>query len=85
MRLQHEFPDEFARIEAGVLAPLERVLAAGRADGTFPSTEPARDAWSIHAVTWALVEARLAGDGTDRRYGARTRVALLPSRARSPR
>jgi AcrR family transcriptional regulator len=64
-RLQHEFPDEFARIEAGVLAPLERVLEAGRADGSFPHTEPARDARSIHAVTWALVEARLAGDETD--------------------
>jgi AcrR family transcriptional regulator len=65
MRLQHEFPEEFARIEGRVLAPLERVLEAGRADGSFPETDPARDARSIHAVTWALVEARLAGDGTD--------------------
>jgi AcrR family transcriptional regulator len=65
MRLQYEFPGEFARIEAAVLAPLERLLEAGRADGTFPATEPARDARSIHAVTWALVEARLAGDETD--------------------
>ena len=65
MRLQYEFPEEFARIEARVLAPLERVLAAGRADGSFPTTDPSRDARSIHAVTWALVEARLAGDETD--------------------
>jgi AcrR family transcriptional regulator len=64
-RLQHEFPEEFARIEAGVLEPLERVLEAGRADGTFPNTDPVRDAPSIHAVTWALVEARLAGADTD--------------------
>jgi AcrR family transcriptional regulator len=64
-RLQYEFPEEFARIEARVLAPLERVLEAGRTDGSFPTTEPARDARSIHAVTWALVEARLSGDGTD--------------------
>jgi len=64
-RLQHEFPDEFARIADAVIEPIERVLEAGRADGTFPDAEPARDARSIHAVTWALVEARLAGDGTD--------------------
>jgi AcrR family transcriptional regulator len=65
MRLQHEFPADFARIEAAVIEPLERVLAAGRADGTFPDTDPPRDARSIHAVTWDLVESRLAGDSID--------------------
>ena len=64
-RLQLEFPDEFERIFAAVLAPLERLLAAGRANGAFPTTDPARDARAIHAVTWDLVEARLAGDTTD--------------------
>lgn len=64
-RLQLEFPAEFERIFAAVLAPLDRLLAAGRANGAFPTTDPARDARSIHAVTWDLVEARLAGDPTD--------------------
>jgi len=64
-RLQLEFPAEFERIFAAVLAPLERLLEAGRANGAFPTTDPARDARAIHAVTWDLVEARLAGDPTD--------------------
>jgi AcrR family transcriptional regulator len=64
-RLQLEFPAEFERIFAAVLAPLVRLLDAGRASGAFPSTDPARDARAIHAVTWDLVEARLAGDTTD--------------------
>src|SRR5262249_26218376 len=62
-RLQLDHPDEFARIVAAVLAPLERVLAAGLARGTFPECDPDRDARPIHPVPWALVERRLAGGG----------------------
>jgi len=72
-RLQLDHPDEFARIVAAVLAPLERVLAAGLANGAFPDTDPARDARAIHAVTWDLVESRLAG-GTDSLAAARAQV-----------
>jgi AcrR family transcriptional regulator len=64
-RLQLEFPDEFARIFAAALAPLEALLEAGRANGAFPGTDPPRDARAIHAVTWDLVETRLAGGGDD--------------------
>ncbi len=64
-RLQHEFPSEFARIEAGMFEPLERVLAAGRAAGAFPATDPVADARSIRALTWQLVEDRLAGGDGD--------------------
>jgi AcrR family transcriptional regulator len=60
-RLQLDHPDEFTRIVAAVLAPLERVLAAGMASGAFPDTDPPADARAIHAVTWDLIEARLAG------------------------
>jgi AcrR family transcriptional regulator len=64
-RLQHEFPAEFARIAKAVLEPLERILESGRATGIFPLADPARDARSIHAVTWEIVEARLAGRSDD--------------------
>ena len=64
-RLQLEFPDEFERIFAAVLAPLERLLEAGRAKGAFPDADPARDARAIHAVTWDLIEARLSGGADD--------------------
>ena len=72
-RLQHEFPADFARIAAAVLAPLERLLEAGRANGSFPDADPPRDARAIHAVTWALVEARLVG-GSDDLAAARAQV-----------
>jgi AcrR family transcriptional regulator len=72
-RLQLEHPDEFARIVAAALAPLERVLATGKASGDFPDTDPAADARAIHAVTWDLLEARLAG-GSGTLASARTHV-----------
>jgi AcrR family transcriptional regulator len=72
-RLQNVFPAEFARIAGAVLEPLERLLDAGRASGAFPDTDPARDARAIHAVTWELVEARLAG-GSDGVESARAQV-----------
>jgi AcrR family transcriptional regulator len=65
-RLRHEFPEEFAAILEGVLQPLVGVLERGRNDGTFSRARPEIDARSIHALVWALAEARLAGDAIDR-------------------
>ncbi len=61
MPLQQEFPSEFAAARQALTEPLEAVLEAGRTDGTFPATEPARDALFIRALTWALVEEHLSG------------------------
>jgi AcrR family transcriptional regulator len=58
--LQQEFPAEFAVIRAALTDPLEAVLAAGLADGTFPATDPARDARFIRALTWELVDEHLS-------------------------
>jgi AcrR family transcriptional regulator len=55
-RLQAEFPTEFAAIEAGLVAPLAEALRR------VPTAEPERDAWSVHAVTWSVVGARLRGE-----------------------
>src|SRR3954451_18576620 len=55
LRLQAQFPREFAEMEAAVIDPLVAVLRA------FPDADPERDARSIHAVAWALVEERFAG------------------------
>ncbi len=60
-RLQREFPDEFTRIVRDELAPLVAILETGRADGTFPATDPAADARTIHAVVWSLAQSRLEG------------------------
>jgi AcrR family transcriptional regulator len=66
-RLQIDFPDEFATIVAGIVEPLADVLAR------LPSKDPERDAWSVYAVTWALVEEKLRG-GTITRADAREHV-----------
>src|SRR5471032_1003150 len=68
--LQQEFPTEFAAVRAALTDPLEAVLEAGRADGSFPRAEPERDAKFIRALTWDLVEEHLSGteiDATDAR------------------
>ena len=60
LRLQAEFPREFAQIVAGVLDPLVALLRV------VPTDDPERDARSMHAITWALVEDKLAGEALTR-------------------
>jgi AcrR family transcriptional regulator len=67
-RLHAEFPDAFAAITEGVLEPLRAILLAGRADGSFPSTDPEADARSVHAVVWGLAEDRLFGAEIERAW-----------------
>jgi AcrR family transcriptional regulator len=55
-RLRSQFPAEFAAILAGAIEPLSETLEH------IPGADPRRDALSIHAVVWALVEERLRGD-----------------------
>jgi AcrR family transcriptional regulator len=59
--LQQEFPVEFAAVRDALTGPLEAVLEAGRADGSFPNAEPRRHAQFIRALTWELVEEHLSG------------------------
>jgi AcrR family transcriptional regulator len=54
-RTQTDFPAEFAAIVAGAVDPLEAALRE------LPSPDPARDAWSVYAVTWELVQQKLRG------------------------
>ncbi len=72
--LQQEFPAEFAAIRAALTGPLQAVLEAGRADGSFPATEPERDARFIRALTWDLVDEHLSGATVD---VASARAAVL--------
>lgn len=65
LRLRAEFPGEFAAILAGVVEPLAEVLRG------IPTPDPARDAASIHAVTWAVVEEKLAGGKVTREEARR--------------
>jgi AcrR family transcriptional regulator len=71
--LQQEFPAEFAAVREALTAPLEAVLAAGLADGSFPNADPHRHALFIRALTWELVEEHLSG-GDIERAAAREQV-----------
>ncbi len=62
LRLQAEFPRQFATIVDDVVGALADVLQA------FPTTDPARDARTIHAIAWALVAERLAGGAITREH-----------------
>jgi AcrR family transcriptional regulator len=64
--LQQEFPVEFAAVRDALTDPLEAVLTAGLADGSFPNAEPQRHARFIRALTWELVEEHLSGTQTER-------------------
>jgi AcrR family transcriptional regulator len=63
--LQQQFPAEFAAVRAALTDPLEAVLAAGVADGSFPNAEPVRHAQFIRALTWDVVEEHLSGAEVD--------------------
>ena len=84
-RLQLEFPAEFERIFAAVLVPLERLLAAGRANGAFPTTDPARDALCDPRGHLGSRRSAARGRPDRSRVGTRADTPLLPPRARSPR
>jgi AcrR family transcriptional regulator len=76
LRLQAQFPQQFAAIVAGVVDPLAAALAS------LGDRYAERDARSLHAIAWALVEDRLAG-GTLTRDDAAAHVrrfvrAILP-------
>ncbi len=76
LRLQAAFPKQFAAIVAGVIDPLAAVLA----ELGDPRAE--RDARSLHAITWAIVEERLAGGAVTREEAAahvrRFAAAVVP-------
>src|SRR5690606_10126840 len=46
------YAEEAAHASQLMLAPLLEVLEAGRADGSFPSADPLRDAAMIRAMVW---------------------------------
>ena len=59
--LARRFPEEIDRSNRRQLAPLERAIEAGRADGTFPDADPATDARAIQHLCSGLINDRLYG------------------------
>ena len=79
---------ETRRASKLLMAPLQALLAAGAADGTFPLADPAADAPLIQSAVWAAAGLALMGDTTPSRAEAAPtrpfllRAARLGSRAR---
>ncbi len=68
--LAQEFPAEVDRCVRTQLAPLERVIAAGRDEGAFPGADPVADARAIHHICAGLMADKLWGSGAMRRERA---------------
>ena len=61
--LAQEFPAEVDRCVRTQVAPLERVIAAGRDAGVFPGADPVADARAVHHICAGLLADKLWGSG----------------------
>jgi hypothetical protein len=64
-----------------LMAPLERILAAGAADGTFPLADPRSDAALIQSMVWAAAGLNPARDRPASRAEAVRQVRSFCERA----
>ena len=64
-----------------LMAPLEALLAAGAADGSFPLADPAADADLIRSVVWAAAGLTLSSDGAASRPDTAHQVRSFCARA----
>jgi len=82
--LAQEFPAEVDRCVRTQLAPLERVIAAGREEGAFPGADPVADARAVHHICAGLMADKLWGSGAmsrDRAVALAAGFALQALRA----
>jgi AcrR family transcriptional regulator len=64
-----------------LMAPLQALLAAGAADGSFPLADPPADADLIRSVVWAAAGLTLSSDGASSRPGMTREVRSFCARA----
>lgn len=66
-RIAVDFPDDYDRNQAAVVAPLAREIDAAVRDGSAVSPDPARDAWLVYGYTLDTVRRHLRhGTSLDR-------------------
>src|SRR5690606_21722017 len=75
------YAEEAAHASQLMLAPLLEVLEAGRADGSFPSADPLRDAAMIRAMVWDAAGLPLARHRAASRDEARASLMSFCRRA----
>jgi AcrR family transcriptional regulator len=64
-----------------LMAPLEALLAAGAADGSFPLADPPADADMVRSVVWAAAGLTPSSDGASSRSEIARRVRSFCARA----
>ena len=75
------YADEMRHASKLLLAPLEALLAAGAADGSFPLADPAADAPLIQSVVWAAAGLNPTRDKASSRAEATRQVRSFCARA----
>jgi AcrR family transcriptional regulator len=75
------YAEEARRVRALLMAPLEAVLAAGTADGTFQHADPRSDARLVQAVVWSAAGLDPSRDRIEPRDEAARQVRSFCERA----
>jgi AcrR family transcriptional regulator len=75
------YAEEARRVRALLMAPLEALLAAGLADGTFPNADPQSDARLVQAVVWSAAGLDPSRDRIEPREEASRQVRSFCERA----
>jgi AcrR family transcriptional regulator len=77
----HGYAEETRRASALLMAPLEALLVAGAADGSFPLADPVADAPLIQSVVWAAAGLNPTRDWPASRAEATRQVRSFCERA----
>jgi AcrR family transcriptional regulator len=75
------YAEEIRHASKLLMAPLDALLAAGAADGSFPLADPAADAEMIRSVVWVAAGLTLTSDGTTSRSDTTRQVRSFCARA----
>jgi AcrR family transcriptional regulator len=75
------YAEETRRASKLLMAPLEALLAAGAADGSFPLADPAADAALIRSVVWTAAGLTPSRDGSASRADLARQVRSFCARA----
>lgn len=75
------YAEEMHHASKLLMAPLEALLAAGAADGSFPLADPAADAHMIRSVVWVAAGLTISSNGTTSRSDTTRQVRSFCARA----
>lgn len=75
------YAEEMRHASKLLMAPLQALLAAGAADGSFPLADPTADADLIRSVVWVAAGLTISSDGSTSRSDTARQVRSFCARA----